>query len=79
MVRTISRKRGINVTKEETIELDGASELIEKYGITKIPSIIVMGDVDNLKLTGFEAKENLSKWKLKGSKGTVNVSDEQQD
>ena len=28
---------------------------------------------------GFEAKENLSKWKLKGSKGTVNVNDEQQD
>ncbi len=28
---------------------------------------------------GFEAKENLSRWKLKGSKGTVNVSDEQQD
>ncbi len=26
---------------------------------------------------GFEAKEDLSKWKLKGSKGTVNVSDEQ--
>ena len=28
---------------------------------------------------GFEAKENLSKWKLIGSKGTVNVRDEQQD
>ncbi len=25
---------------------------------------------------GFQAKEDLSKWKLKGSKGTVNVSDE---
>lgn len=28
---------------------------------------------------GFESKEDLSKWKLIGSKGTVNVSDEQQD
>jgi LPS export ABC transporter protein LptC len=25
---------------------------------------------------GFQAKEDLSKWKLKGSKGTVNISDE---
>ncbi|MBS1234211.1 MAG: hypothetical protein H6R34_775, partial [Bacteroidetes bacterium] len=28
---------------------------------------------------GFEARQDLSKWKLKGSKGTVNVKDQLQE
>jgi LPS export ABC transporter protein LptC len=52
--------------KEETIYSDQYTKIIKADGTFN-------GE------KGFEARQDLSKWKLKGSKGTVNVKDEPQE
>ena len=44
----------VNITKEETLEATEAQELISKYNIKKLPTIIVTGELDKLSLSNFE-------------------------
>lgn len=50
----------VNVTGEKTLELDSgeARQLIGRYGIQKVPAIIITGETDKAALEGFEKKED---------------------
>ena len=48
-----------NILREETRDIKEAKELIEKYSIEKIPTIILSGEIDRIKFSDFEEKENI--------------------
>lgn len=54
------KSANVNVTKETSFEFDSkqGKELISKYKIQKIPTLIVTGDIDKVALEGLEKKEN---------------------
>ena len=41
------KKQNVKIIDEETLEVDDAQELIAKYNIQKIPSVIITGEIDN--------------------------------
>ena len=41
---------GANVTKQTVVNQKDAKELIEKYGLTRLPALIIAGEVSSLKL-----------------------------
>ncbi len=54
------KKANINVTNEENIawNSEAAKNFIEKYGIKKIPTIMLFGEVDKVNIKNLERKEN---------------------
>lgn len=52
------KSKNIEITNEETLTKDQASDLIQKYSITKLPSLIVEGEIDKFDL-GLEKKDNV--------------------
>lgn len=40
------KKQNVNVTKEETFDFNNAKELINKYNIKKLPTLIISGEVN---------------------------------
>lgn len=51
----------VNITAERTLEFNSkeGKELISKYKIEKIPTIIVTGEIDKLSVQGFVKRENV--------------------
>ncbi len=47
----------VDVKKENTLSIDKAKDLIAKYKIEKIPTIVITGEIDKLSLAGF-TKDN---------------------
>ncbi len=50
------KKNNVKILKEETISKnsDKAKEFIQKYGIEKLPSIVIFGETNKTNLNGFE-------------------------
>jgi len=50
----------INVTAENSVEYDSEAglALVKKYGLTKVPTIVVKGEVSNLTIPKFEKKDD---------------------
>ena len=50
----------LNITKERTSDFSSneAKALISKYGIKKLPSVILTGEIDKVNIEGFEKKED---------------------
>ena len=55
------KKTNANITKETTLEFDSqrAKEIISKYKIEKIPTIVITGEIDKINLQGLEKKGNI--------------------
>ena len=53
----IIKKANVNVKEETALTQTEASDLIAKYGIQKLPSVIIIGETDKVKITGFEEKD----------------------
>ena len=54
------RQSKVNVTDENTVEFNSkeAKELISKYQLKKIPSIVITGEIERVSLEGLEKKDN---------------------
>ena len=54
------KNANVNVTKETMFEFDSkeAKQIISKYKIEKIPTVVVTGEIDKVSLQGLEKKEN---------------------
>ncbi len=54
------KNANVEITKEDMFEFDSSDgkELISKYKIEKIPTVIVTGEVDKINIQGLERKEN---------------------
>jgi len=52
------KKTGVEITKEERLDFNSAKELIKKYKIEKIPTIIVTGEINKTNFGDFEEKGN---------------------
>lgn len=54
-VLTAIKESDVNITDEKTLEAESkvAEKLIEKYSITKLPTIIIGGEIDKTSITGF--------------------------
>lgn len=48
------KKQNINIKEENRLTKDQASDLITKYNIQKLPTIIITGEIEKLSLSGFE-------------------------
>ncbi len=48
----------VNIKKEQSLASDKANDLINKYKINKLPTVIVKGEIEKLNLEGFEKKED---------------------
>ncbi|MEM4282284.1 MAG: hypothetical protein QXU88_00120 [Candidatus Woesearchaeota archaeon] len=59
IVQQIKRSNA-NITSEKSLSLDSkeAKELIERYNITKLPTVIVQGEINRTFLQGFGLKED---------------------
>jgi len=53
----IKQQDNLNITEEKEITLNDSSEIVEKYEITKLPAIILTGNVSNLTIPNFDEKE----------------------
>lgn len=51
------KKTNVEITKEEKLDFSSAKGLIKKYGIEKIPTIIVTGETNKTKFGDFEEKD----------------------
>ncbi len=49
---------GFNFTKQEKLELNDAKELLSKYNITKVPALLIKGDIDKLDIPGLNKVED---------------------
>lgn len=49
------KKQNVNITKEETLDSKSpiAQQLIERYGITKLPTYIISGEVNKSSIAGY--------------------------
>ena len=54
----IIKKANVNIKEETALTQTEASDLIVKYGIQKLPSVIIIGETDKVKITGFEQKDD---------------------
>jgi len=52
------KKANVNIKEENILVKEKASDLITKYGIQKLPSVIITGEIDKVKITGFEQKDD---------------------
>ncbi|NQV08432.1 hypothetical protein HQ529_01115 [Candidatus Woesearchaeota archaeon] len=54
------KKANIEVTEEKTIELDSdeGKELVEKYKIEKLPTVIINGETEKVSITGMETNQD---------------------
>ena len=52
LVDSLKQLEGINITKEKTLEFNSEEEktLVEKYGIKKLPVIVITGDINDKNL-----------------------------
>ena len=50
----------VEITGEKTLEISSveAKNLISKYGIKKIPSLVITGEIEKVKLDGFDNKDD---------------------
>ena len=53
------KNANVNIKEETTLTQSEASDLIAKYGIQKLPSVIITGEIDKVKITGFEQKDDV--------------------
>ncbi len=53
------KRTNVEITKEEKLDFSSAKELIKKYGIEKIPTIIVTGEINKTKFGDFEEKDGV--------------------
>src|SRR3989344_7542754 len=49
-----------NVTKENSLEFDSKDgrELVKKYGIRKVPSVIIKGEIEKISIQGLEKNQD---------------------
>lgn len=54
-------KANINITKGKTLDINSieAKELISKYNIEKVPTVIVFGEIDRLNIKNLEKREDI--------------------
>ena len=54
------KSANVNITKEESLDLDSeeAKELIDNHNIEKIPTVLVIGEIDKLDIVGLEEQNN---------------------
>ena len=54
------KSASVNITKETSLEFNSkeAKEIISKYGIQKIPSVVVSGETDKISLEGMQKRDN---------------------
>lgn len=50
----IKQLPNIRVTEQQTLEFENAKELVEKYGIKRLPSVVLTGSIADLELPIFE-------------------------
>ena len=53
------KRTNVEITKEEKLDFSSAKGLIKKYGIEKIPTIIVAGEINKTKFGDFEEKDGV--------------------
>ncbi len=53
------KSANVDITKEENLDMDSAKEIIDKYGIEKVPTVIISGEIDKIKINGLEEKEDV--------------------
>ncbi|HLD87613.1 MAG TPA: hypothetical protein VJB12_06150 [Candidatus Nanoarchaeia archaeon] len=51
------RQSHINITEEKTLTQQQGASLIAKYGITRLPAIVLEGEIDKISASSFAAKE----------------------
>lgn len=56
----VVKKANVNITKEEELDLSSekAKGLIDKYGIEKIPAVLLFGEIDKLNIRDIEKKDD---------------------
>ncbi|MBS3096514.1 hypothetical protein J4480_03675 [Candidatus Woesearchaeota archaeon] len=54
------KSSNVNATKEKTVEFDSKDgrDLIKKYGIKKIPALVVTGEIEKVSIEGLEKNED---------------------
>lgn len=57
MIETIKGSH-VNITEERQVDAANADELIEQFGILKLPAIIIEGEVDKVSIQRFESTQN---------------------
>ena len=53
------KRANVEITKEEKLDFSSAKELVKKYGIKKIPTIIIVGEINKTKFGDFEEKDGV--------------------
>ncbi len=54
----IKQQKNLNVTATTELSIADSAEKVGTYGITKLPALVITGNVTNLTIPNFDAKEN---------------------
>ncbi len=54
----IKQQKNLNVTATTELNIADSAEKVSAYGITKLPAMVITGNVTNLTIPNFDAKEN---------------------
>ncbi len=57
IVSALKQQPGIKIKSEKNMTRKDAKKLIDAYGIKKLPTLLIEGDVEKLELKGFEKKK----------------------
>ncbi len=55
---SVIKKANVNIKEETTLTQTEASDLIAKYNVKKLPTVIITGEINRVKITGFEEKDS---------------------
>lgn len=48
----------VKIVKEENLDIKDATEIINKYGVETVPTLILRGEIDKIRLEGLERKDD---------------------
>ncbi len=54
----LKQQENLNVTEIKEVSLKEAKEMTEKYNITRMPALLITGEIENLTIPNFNAKED---------------------
>jgi thioredoxin-related protein len=54
----IKQQANVNVTEIKESTMEESAEMIAKYGVTRLPALLIMGDIENLTIPNFNQKED---------------------
>ncbi len=54
----LKQQKDINITEVKEISIEESTEMVGKYNITRLPALLITGNISNLTIPNFDAKED---------------------